>query len=82
MFFIIEEAKTAILDFLQGTMRVVWPLMTDGLPLIKSVLAPLAKSTLILLGLTAAASTTEEAIQKKSLEDIGFLNKKEDLLVC
>ena len=33
------------------------PLMTAGLPLMKNVLAPLAKSVLIPLGLTAAASS-------------------------
>ena len=36
-----------------------------GLPLMKTVLTPLAKSVLIPLGLTAAASATDAAIQKK-----------------
>ena len=35
------------------------------LPLMKNVLKPLAKSTLIPLGLTAAASATDAAIHKK-----------------
>ena len=39
--------------------------MLAGLPLMKNVLAPLAKSVFIPLGLTAAASATEAAIQKK-----------------
>ena len=39
--------------------------MVTGLPLIKNVLAPLAKSVSIPLGLTAAASATKAAIQKK-----------------
>ena len=36
-----------------------------GLPLMKTVLTPLAKSVLIPLGLTAAASATDASIQKK-----------------
>ena len=39
--------------------------MTAGLPLMKSVLTPLAKSLLILLGLLAGMSATDGAIQKK-----------------
>ena len=39
-----------------------------GLPLIKNVIAPLAKSVLILLGLTAAASAADARIHKKILE--------------
>ena len=39
--------------------------MTAGLPLMKSVLTPLAKSLLILLGLLAGMSATDAAIQKK-----------------
>ena len=40
-------------------------LMTAGLRLMKNVLTPLAKNVLLLLGLTAAASATDEVIQKK-----------------
>ena len=39
--------------------------MTAGLSLMKNVLAPLAKSVLIQLGLTAAASEKHVTIQKK-----------------
>ena len=39
--------------------------MTTALPLMKNVLAPLAKSILLSLGLPAAASAADEAIQKK-----------------
>ena len=38
------------------------------LPLMKSVFRPLAKSVLVPLGLTAAASVTDAAIQKKILD--------------
>ena len=43
------------------------PLKLVGLPLINNVLTPLAKIVLIPLGLTAAASATDAAIQKKIL---------------
>ena len=39
--------------------------MTSGLPLMKNVLTPLAKSVLIPLRITEAASATEAAIQEK-----------------
>ena len=43
------------------------PLLKTGLPLIKNVIKPLAKSVLIPLGLTAAASAAEPGIHKKVL---------------
>ena len=43
------------------------PLLKIGLPLIKSVIKPLAKSVLIPLGLTAAASAADAGIHKKIL---------------
>ena len=45
--------------------RFLGPLLKTGLPLMKNVLKPLAKSVLIPLGLTAAASATDAAIHKK-----------------
>ena len=45
--------------------RLSGPLLKTGLPLIKSVLKPLAKSGLIPLGLSAAVSATDAAIHKK-----------------
>ena len=39
--------------------------MTADLPLIKNLLTPLTKGVMIPLGLTAAASATDAAIQKK-----------------
>ena len=45
--------------------RLLRPLLKTGLPLMKNVLKPLAKSVLIPLGLTAAASVTDAAIHKK-----------------
>ena len=45
--------------------RLLKPLLKTGLPLTKTVLKPLAKSVLIPLGLTAAASATDAAVHKK-----------------
>ena len=45
--------------------RLLKPLLKTGLPLMKTVLKPLAKSVLIPLGLTAAASATDAAVHKK-----------------
>ena len=45
--------------------RPLGPLLKTGLPLMKNVLKPLAKSILIPLGLTATVSATDKVIQKK-----------------
>ena len=45
--------------------RLLGPLQKPGLHLIGNVLKPLAKSVLIPLGLTAAASAIDAAIHKK-----------------
>ena len=45
--------------------RLLGPLLKTGLPLIKNVIKSLAKSVLIPLGLTAAASTADAGIHKK-----------------
>ena len=47
--------------------RLLGPLLKAGLPLMKSVIKPLAKSVLIPLGLTAAASAADAGIHKKIL---------------
>ena len=54
----IEQSGQILGSFLE-------PLPKTGLPLIGSVLKPLAKSVLIPLGLTAAASATDAAIHNK-----------------
>ena len=43
------------------------PLLKTGLPLIRNVIEPLAKTVLIPLGLTAAASAADAGIHKKIL---------------
>ena len=45
--------------------RLLGPLLKAGLPFIKNVIKPLAKSVLIPLGLTVAASAADAAIHKK-----------------
>ena len=47
--------------------KLLGPLLKTGLPLMKSAIKPLAKSVLILLGLTAAASAADAGINKKIL---------------
>ena len=47
--------------------KLLGPLLKTGLPLIKSVIKPLAKSVLVPLGLTAAASAVDAGIHKKNL---------------
>ena len=47
--------------------RLLGPLLKTGLPLVKSVIKPLAKSVLIPLGLTAAPSAADAGIHKKIL---------------
>ena len=47
--------------------KLLGPLLKIGLPLIKNVIKPLAKSVLIPLGLTAAASAADAGIHKKNI---------------
>ena len=47
--------------------KLLGPLLKTGFPLIKSVIKPLAKSVLIPLGLTTAASAADAGIHKKIL---------------
>ena len=56
------EQSGGFLDWLLG------PLLKTGLPLMKNVLKPLAKSVLIPLELTAASSATDAAIHETQLQ--------------
>ena len=47
--------------------RLLGPLLKTGLPLIKNVIKPLAKTVLIPLGLTTAASAADAGLHKKIL---------------
>ena len=47
--------------------RLLGPLLKTGLPLMKNVIKPLAKSALIPLGLTAAESAADAGINNKIL---------------
>ena len=49
-----------------GFLNFLRPLMTSGLPSMKIVLTPLAKSVLISLGLSAGISAADAATQKKN----------------
>ena len=66
----IKLSKTQLSKMIQSggfLGRLLGPLLKTGLPLIKNVIKPLAKSVLIALGLTAAASAADARIHKKIL---------------
>ena len=66
----IKLSKTQLYKMIQSwgfLGRLLGPLLKTGLPLIKNVIKPLAKSVLIPLGLTAAASAADAGIHKKIL---------------
>ena len=65
----IKLSKTQISKMIQSggfLGRLLGPLLKTGLPLIKNVIKPLAKSILIPLWLTAGASVADQGIHKKS----------------
>ena len=64
----IKLSKTQLSKMIQSggfLGRLLGPLLKKGLPLIKTVIKPLAKSVLIQLGLTAAVSAADAGIHKK-----------------
>ena len=66
----IKLSKTQLSKMIQSggfLGRLLGPLLKTGLPLIQNVIKPLARSVLIPLGLTAAASATDAGIHKKIL---------------
>ena len=66
----IKLSKTQLSKMIQSggfLGRLLGPLLKTGLPLMKSVIKPLAKSVLIPLGLPAAASAADAGIHKKIL---------------
>ena len=66
----IKLSKTQLSKMIQSggfLGRLLGPLLKTGLPLIKNVIKPLAKSVLIPLGLPAAASAADAGIQKKNI---------------
>ena len=71
----IKLSKSQINKIIQsGGFLVLGPSLKTGLPLIKNVIKPLAKSLLIPLGLTAAASAAADAgIHKKYYDQVVLL---------
>ena len=64
----IKFSKTQLSKMIQSggfLSKLLGPLLKTGVPLIKNVITPLAKSVLIPLGLTAAASAADAGIHKK-----------------
>ena len=62
---LIKGTTTKITSQEGGFLNFLRPLMTAGLPLVKSVLTPLAKIVFIPLGLSAGMSAVNAAIRKK-----------------
>ena len=62
---LLKGTTTKITSQEGGFLNILWSLMTAGLQLMKSLLTPLAKSVLLLSGLSKAMSATYAAIQKK-----------------
>ena len=66
----IKLSKTQLSKMIQSggfLSRLLGPLLKTGLPLMKNVIKPLAKSVLIPLGSTATASAADAGIHKKDL---------------
>ena len=66
----IKLSKTQLSKMIQSggfLGRHLGPLLRTGLPLMKSVIKPLAKSVLVTLGLTTVASAADAGIHKKIL---------------
>ena len=66
----IKLLKTQLSKMIQSggfLVSLLGPLLKTGLPLVKNVIKPLAKSVSIPLGLTAAASAADAGIHKKNL---------------
>ena len=64
----IKLSKTQISKMIKSggfLVRLLCPLLTTWLPLMKNVIKPLAKSVLITLGLTAAVSAADAGIHQK-----------------
>ena len=62
---LLKETITKIISQEQGLLNFLRPLTAAGLPLIKSLLVPLAKSDLLPLGLLSGMSAAGSAIWKK-----------------
>ena len=65
-----QLSKMAQLEGFLG--RLLGPSLKTGLPLMKNVLKPSAKSVLVPLVLTAATSATDSAIQKNCVRNASF----------
>ena len=66
----IKLSKTQLSKIIQSggfLSRLIGPLLKTGLPLVKNVIKPLAKSDLIPLRLTAGASAADAGIHNKIL---------------
>ena len=78
----IKLSKTQLSKWIQSggfLDRHLGPLLRTGLPIIKSVIKPLAKSVLVLLGLTAASSAADAGIHKKILGSVTLIISNDEM---
>ena len=60
-----------------GLLNILNPLMRVGLPLLRNVFTPLAKSVLVPLELTAVASAKHAAVRKKIYRSLTIISNEE-----
>ena len=80
----IKLSKTRLSKMIQSggfLSKLLGPLLKTGLPLMKSVIKPLAKSVLVPLGLTAAASAADAGIHKQILGSCKANNNNTILII-
>ena len=78
----IKLSKTQLSNMMQSggfLGRLLGPLLKTGLPLITNVIKPLAKSLIIPLGLTAAASVADAGIHKKIGTQSSFIHNTNNI---
>ena len=78
----IKLSKTQLSKLIQSggfLDRLLGPLLRTGLSIIKSVIKPLAKSVLVLLGLTAASSAADAGIHKKILGSVTLIISNDEM---
>ena len=65
---LLKGSTTKITGQKGGFLNFLRPLMTAGLPLMKSILKPVAKNVLLLAGLSTGMSGADPAIQKRFMD--------------
>ena len=74
---LLNGATEKIISQKGGLLNFLNPLMRVGLPLLRNVFTPLAKSVLVPLQLTAVASATHAAVRKKIYRSLTIISNEE-----